>query len=121
VYSPLRLVDGPKTEALPGIVRLDRRGRSTPPPLPPVRAKTLPVRRLAAFLMTLSRMNSYEGRDPHFIADDLTCGFVKEALSLDIEALKTALTQLSAMGLISACANGGLRIDDLEGLERFCD
>lgn len=109
------LVDSPKPDSRSPFKRV------LPPPLPPVRPKPLPVQRLGSFLLVLSRTNTYEGRDAHHIADDLTCGFVKEALSLDFETLQSSLTQLSALGLISPGANGGLVIDDLEGLERFCD
>ena len=112
-------------EPVSNVMRLDRRpfGSSIPPPLPPrvQPEKVLPVKRLAALLLILSRTNTYEGRDARLIADDLTCGFVTGTLSLDLQSLTSALTQLSGMGLISPAANGGLRIDDLDGLERFCD
>lgn len=94
-----------------------------PPPLPPRVSPRMvrPARRLAAFLLTLSRTNTYEGRDARFIADDLTCGFVKDALFLDMGGLKVALRELAEMGFVSPADNGGLRIDNLDGLEQFCD
>lgn len=108
--SHLRLIDNSKSEL----------GHSDSARHLPDRVNTLPVVRLASLLLILSRTNTYEGRDARLIADDLTCGFVNEALSLDIETLQTCLKDLSAMGLISPAQNGGLKIDDLPGLERFC-
>lgn len=120
--SSLSLLDRSKPVAIHGIARLD----NVPTPFVPaasplLRRNTLPVKRLAGFLVILSRTNTYEGRDAALIADDLTCGFVREVLSVDLPTLKDSLLQLAARRLISACPNGGLRIDDIEGLEAFSD
>ena len=43
-----------------------------------------PIERVAAFLMAVSRNNSYEGRDPNTVPDFLSSGFVADLLGLSI-------------------------------------
>ena len=79
-------------------------------------SKALP-QRLAAFLAFISRFNSYEGRDPLIISDDMTCGVVAGYLSTDIETLGRALKQLGDLRAVEIAPPGDLRIRDLDFLE----
>lgn len=80
-----------------------------------------PAQRLAAFLVAVSRVNQYEGRDADRVADFVTCGAVSEFLSVDIDGLSGALVELRTRGLIEHCPPSELRLIDLDGLERFSD
>lgn len=75
------------------------------------------VQRLAAFLSYLSRFNSYEGRDPLLIGDEITCQVVSDYLGAEIEALAQALKQLCDLGAIEILEERGLRIRDTEFLD----
>jgi hypothetical protein len=75
-----------------------------------------PLGRLAAFLLTLSRENGQEGRDPA-VLQPLNCGPVADFLALSIERLGSFLIQLERRGLIEPCPPNGLRLIDIVGLE----
>lgn len=72
--------------------------------------------RAASLLVTLSHINSMEGRDPTLIGDELTSGAVAEQLDTTIDALVAALRDLEVRGVVRATEEG-LRITDLDGLE----
>ena len=76
-----------------------------------------PVARVAAFLISISRNNRHEGRDPRTIPDSLTCGFVADLLGFSIDTLASHLKALETRGLITADPRAGLRLNDLDGLE----
>ena len=76
-----------------------------------------PLGRLAAFLLTLSRENEHEGRDPTILVQPLQCGVVADFLAHSIDRLGSLLVQLEQRGLIEPCAPQGLRLTDLEALE----
>ena len=78
-----------------------------------------PVERVAAFLITLSRANGYEGRDPSVVTESLQCGVVADWLGMSIELLSTALGELARQGLIEYSPPHELRLKDLAGLERL--
>jgi CRP/FNR family transcriptional regulator, anaerobic regulatory protein len=78
------------------------------------------ARRVAALFVTLSRYNAYEGRDPALITDSLKCGIVAGYLDLSVDHLARELAGLEARGLIEPCPQG-LRLKDLDGLERLAD
>lgn len=86
------------------------------------RAARLPdvAGRLAALFVTISRCNSYEGRDPTLIADDLKCGVVAGYLDLGVNELAATLRLLEKAGIIAA-DGPGLRIRDIAALERLAD
>ena len=65
-----------------------------------------PLGRLAAFLLTLSRENEQEGRDPTVLVQPLQCGVVADFLALSVERLASLLVQLERRGLIETCASG---------------
>jgi CRP/FNR family transcriptional regulator len=79
------------------------------------------LERVAAFLVAISRNNTYEGRDPCAIPDTLTCGFVAELLGLSIASLAHLLVGLEERDLIVALPSSGLRVLDLAGLERLAE
>ena len=56
-----------------------------------IAAADKPLSRVAALLMSISRNNGYEGRDPHVMPDTLTSGFVADLLGLDIASLAALL------------------------------
>lgn len=76
------------------------------------------VERTAAFLIVVSRNNGYEGRDPSLITDDLGCGIVADMLGFDIDDLGLALRDLQTRGLVDCDKDGGLRLIDIEALDR---
>ena len=57
-----------------------------------------PLGRLAAFLLTLSRENEQEGRDPAVLVQPLQCGVVADFLALSVERLGSLLVQLERRG-----------------------
>ena len=61
-----------------------------------------PLERVASFLISISRNNRHEGRDPTAIPDLLTCGFVADLLGFPIDTLATILKTLEDRGLVSA-------------------
>ena len=76
-----------------------------------------PLGRLAAFLLTLSRENEQEGRDPTVLVQPLQCGVVADFLALSVDRLGSLLVQLERRGLIESCAPQGLRLTDIAALE----
>ncbi len=57
-------------------------------------ARDNPLSRVAALLVSISRNNGYEGRDPKSMPDTLTSGFVADLLGLDIGSLAALLVDL---------------------------
>lgn len=78
-----------------------------------------PLARVAALLLSISQNNQYEGRDPATVPDALTSGFVADLLGVDIGALAGLLVDLRRRGLIESGADGVLRLNDVEGLQRL--
>ena len=77
--------------------------------------------RLATFLGVISQYNTYEGRDPLIINDDMTGLVVADYLATDVEALELALKQLSDLGAIEFSTPHGLRIRDQGFLQFVAD
>jgi CRP/FNR family transcriptional regulator len=75
-----------------------------------------PLGRVAAFLLTLSRQNEQEGRDPTVLAHPLQCGVMADFLALSIDRLGALLVQLNQRGIIEQIP-GGLRLTDVDALE----
>lgn len=80
-----------------------------------------PLARVAALLVSISRNNSYEGRDPRTVPDALTSGFVADLLGVDISMLAGLLVDLRRRGLIESGAGATLRLRDIPGLERLAN
>ena len=80
-----------------------------------------PIERVAAFLVAVSRNNSYEGRDPNAVPDFLSSGFVADLLGLSIDLLAGVLLRLSSLGVVQPSKVAGLLITDLAALERLAD
>jgi CRP/FNR family transcriptional regulator len=78
------------------------------------------LERVAALFVTLSRYNAYEGREPTLITDSLKCGVVAGYLNMSVDELAAQLSAMEARGLIELCAKG-LRLKDLDGLEKIAD
>jgi CRP/FNR family transcriptional regulator len=77
-----------------------------------------PLGRLAAFLLTLSRENELEGRDPTVLQQPLQCGVVvADFLALSLDRLASLLVQLERRGLIELGVPPALRITDIGALE----
>jgi CRP/FNR family transcriptional regulator, anaerobic regulatory protein len=76
-----------------------------------------PLGRVAAFLLTLSRENELEGRDPTVLSQPLECGVVADFLALSTERLGSLLVELERRGLIEPLRTDGLRLTNLAGLE----
>ena len=79
-----------------------------------------PTKRVASFLAAMSRMSAGEGRDPSLITEEFSSGAVAEHLNMSVDALAGVLRQLEAQGMVAA-ADAGLRITDIEALEKFAD
>ena len=80
-----------------------------------------PLSRVAALLVSISRNNGYEGRDPHVMPDTLTSGFVADLLGIDIASLAALLVDLRRRGVIDSDPSSALRLNDLAGLETLAD
>ena len=63
-----------------------------------IAATDKPLSRVAALLVSISRNNGYEGRDPRVMPDTLTSGFVADLLGLDIASLAALLVDLRRRG-----------------------
>jgi CRP/FNR family transcriptional regulator len=83
-------------------------------------ARGRPAKRVASFLAALSRLGGHEGRDPNVIAEEFSSGAVAEHLNMSVDALAEVLRELEAHGIVSA-ADDGLRIADVDALEKFAD
>jgi CRP/FNR family transcriptional regulator len=79
-----------------------------------------PAKRVASFLAALSQLGAREGRDPSLITDEFTSGIVAEHLDMSIDTLAGVLGELKARGMVTD-AREGLRIADIEALEKFAD
>jgi CRP/FNR family transcriptional regulator, anaerobic regulatory protein len=79
-----------------------------------------PLQQVAALFVTLSRNNTYEGRDPAVLTDSLTCGVVAGYLRMTVDQLAALLTELESRGLVEGTDNG-LRLKDLLALEALAD
>ena len=80
-----------------------------------------PIGRVAAFLVAVSRNNSYEGRAPNAVPDFLSSGFVADLLDLSIDMLADVLRRLAILGVVQPSEVAGLLITDLPALERLAD
>jgi CRP/FNR family transcriptional regulator len=80
-----------------------------------------PLERVAAFLVSISRNNEYEGRDARAIPDSLTCGFVAQLLDIDVPVLADLLVTLERQGLVTSTQPAGLKLTNLAGLESLAD
>jgi CRP/FNR family transcriptional regulator len=79
-----------------------------------------PLKRVAAFLAALARLNANEGRTPGVITEEFSSGAVAGHLNMTVADLAGVLRQLEADGLV-ASDTGGLRISDIDALERYAD
>jgi Crp-like helix-turn-helix domain len=79
------------------------------------------LQRVAALLSSISRNNSYEGRDPDIIPDSLASGFVAELLGLRVSDVVSSLCELEHLGLIAQSQGGALRVLDRPALDRLID
>ena len=79
-----------------------------------------PVKRVASFLAALSRVSALEGRDPNLVTDDIPSGAVAEHLAMSVDALARVLRELEERGIVQNAADG-LRIADIDALEKFAD
>ena len=78
-----------------------------------------PLRRVAGFLLVVSRLNEIEGRSASVISENLRSGEVSAFLGMDLETLACQLVELQRQALISLTARGGLRLEkpaELQGL-----
>jgi CRP/FNR family transcriptional regulator len=80
-----------------------------------------PLARVAALLVSISRNNSYEGRDPNVIPDALNSGFVADLLGVDVATLAAQLVDLRHRGLVELTPDCNLRLRDLDSLEALAD
>ncbi len=79
-----------------------------------------PAQRVASFLAAMARLGAGEGRDPGLVADEFSSGTVAEHLNLSLDSLSGILRDLEAQGMVQP-AREGLRITDLDALEKFAD
>ena len=86
-----------------------------------IAATDKPLARVAALLVSISRNNGYEGRDPRVMPDTLTSGFVADLLGIDIASLAALLIDLRRRGLIDSEPSSAPRLKDLAGLETLAD
>ncbi len=78
-----------------------------------------PLGRVAAFLLTLSRQNEQEGRDPAVLKQPLQCGVVADFLALSIDRLGSLLVQLEQRGIVAQSPPDGLRLTDIAALKQL--
>ena len=76
------------------------------------------LERLAAFLVSLSRTNAREGRDPAVIGESCPSVFAAGYLGLGIEDLTALLLELEHRRLIEPYS-GGVRLKDIDALEEL--
>ena len=109
------LVCGRSEGASPARRRHRARGRVSPRIVGSISQQN-PLGRLAAFLLTLSRENEQEGRDPVTLLQPLHCGVVADFLALSIDWLGSLLVQLEERGMIAPSPPQGLRLTGVEAL-----
>ena len=80
--------------------------------------RSAPLERLSAFLVSLSRTNAHEGRDPTVIGECCPSAFAAGYLGLSIEELTALLLELERRKLIEAYS-GGVRLWDIGELEKL--
>ena len=80
--------------------------------------RSAPLERLSAFLVSLSRTNAHEGRDPTVIGESCPSVFAAGYLGLSIEELSAMLLELERRELIEAYS-GGVRLRDIGELEKL--
>ena len=78
-----------------------------------------PLERLAAFLVSLSRLNAHEGRDSSTVGDFCSSGLAADYLGLSVKALTALLVELERRELIEACPSAGVRLRDIGALEKL--
>ena len=103
---------------LPATKLVDAAPVTTPACIPKTHAD--PLARIAALLISISRNNGYEGRDPSVMPDALTSGFVADLLGIHIDELATLLVDLNRRGLVETCGST-LKLKDMPALERLAD
>ena len=80
--------------------------------------RSAPLERLAAFLVSLSRTNAHEGRDPTVIGESCPSVFAAGYLGLSIDDLTSLLLELERRELIKPYS-GGVRLRDVGELEKL--
>jgi CRP/FNR family transcriptional regulator, anaerobic regulatory protein len=80
-----------------------------------------PLERMAAFLLTLSRQNEEEGRDPTLLTQPLQCGVVADFLALSLDRLGLLLVRLEQRAIIAPCPPHGIKLTDLNALKALVD
>jgi hypothetical protein len=80
--------------------------------------RAAPIERFAAFLVSLSRTNAHEGRDPTVIGECCPSAVAAGYLGLSIEDLTALLLELERRELIEAYS-GGVRLRDIGELEKL--
>jgi CRP-like cAMP-binding protein len=80
------------------------------------RGPSTPLTRLAAFLVSESRLRAYEGLDPSEAAESLECGPVGSLLGLDEDTLAATVEELKGLGFVEQSQAAGLRLKDIERL-----
>ena len=82
------------------------------------RGRSTPIECVAAFLVSVSRRNKEEGRDPSIVPDSLECiGATSLLLDLEPRTLQRALLKLQLMGLVEALPGTGLHLKNTAALE----
>lgn len=83
--------------------------------------KRTAVERLASYLVAISELAAREGRDPTFVSNEISSGFVASRLQMDIDTLAATLVLLEKQGLVEPMPDGGLRLIDVSALETLAD
>jgi CRP/FNR family transcriptional regulator len=78
-----------------------------------------PLGRIAAFLLTLSRENEQEGRDPAVLSQPLEYEVVADFLAMSADRLAFLVGQLEQRGMIALDQPQGLCLTDIVALERL--
>ena len=79
-----------------------------------------PAKRVASFLAAMSRISAGEGRDGSVVTEEFSSGVVAEHLNMSIDTLAAILRELADRGMV-APSGEGLRIADVDALEKFAD
>jgi CRP-like cAMP-binding protein len=83
------------------------------------RGPSAPLTRLAAFLVSESRLRTYEGRDPSGAAESLECDAVGSLLGLDEDTLAATVEELRGLGFVEQSQANGMRLKDVERLAKL--